>query len=202
MPQPIKVQCNLKESPDIFLERQELSAHICAISFLFNHLDFLLGLLLAEVLGAKWEPALDMYLALRGAKEDALKAAVLKRLSEEDQKEFLKILDIYGDRAGERNSIVHGMWLLSDKHPDSLIHTETKHDYRMKLSVFAPTGGTTKRVNYIEPSGISVPARVPNYKVWDKDDFVDVEDRLKEAIKRLGEFKTHIRDLRKLSEHG
>lgn len=199
MPQPLHLQCSLEEGPQIFQERKDLAAHIAAISALFNHLDFLLGLLLAEILGAQWEPALDMYMVLRGAKEEALEAAAMKRLSETDQQVLLNIVRLYRERARERNSVVHGMWFISDKYPDGLIHTEASHYYRTRLSVFAPKEGTL-RFNYLHPSGISVPARVPHYRLWKKGDFAEVEARINEAITELGNFKTHIRESRQPSQ--
>src|SRR5215469_646110 len=193
MPQPIQIQCSLYEGYEIFQQRQELAAHIVSISALFNHLDFLLGLLLAEILGAKWEPALDMYLALRGAKEDALKAAALKRLEEKDQDALEKLLDNFRNRAGERNTIVHGKWFISDKYPNSLISINTSQYFKMLLKVLSPGVGF-RRLDYLHPAGISVPANHPYYLVWNKDDFVDVENRLKDSIEELGKFKTQIRD--------
>lgn len=196
MPQPIKIQCSLFEGPEIFFKRQELAAHMASISALFNHLDFLLGLLLSEILGAQWEPALDMYLALRGAKEDALRAAALKRLGKNDQDDLETILNTYKARAAERNPIIHGIWFISDKYPNSLIHMNATRWHEMKLSVFAPREGR-QASDYLQPAGISVPAGVPHYLVWNEEDFVSVEKRLHDAIDELGKFKTHIRNLKK-----
>jgi fructose-1,6-bisphosphatase/sedoheptulose 1,7-bisphosphatase-like protein len=107
MPQPITRLRMRSSTPEIILDRPELAAHIAYIAVLYAHLDLGLGMLLAEILGAEFQPAIDMFLALRGGKEDAIKAAAIKRLTAEQFGKLEEILKLYKTRGGDRANLVH-----------------------------------------------------------------------------------------------
>lgn len=123
MPQPLPVKCHLNHETMVVHYRPDLAILIARVATTWTWVEEALGRLFVQVLGTHARTGLMMYQALSStaAQKAVLRAAAADRLTPEMQQKLEAALKDFQSAARRRNAIVHGLWRLSDDHPDALV---------------------------------------------------------------------------------
>jgi hypothetical protein len=120
-----------------------LAEFVGRIAINWSGVEVQLSLVLGSMLGVENSAAVAVFLSLRNhrAQRDGLRAAADKTLNDEDREILEAILARHEELDGQRNSVVHGIWGLSEATPDGIIwSSQQSHanmlitDYRMSIT--------------------------------------------------------------------
>lgn len=106
------------------------------IAINWSGVEVQLSLVLGSMLGVENAAAVAVFLSLRNhrAQRDALVAAGDKTLSDEDREILEAILARHEELDGQRNSVVHGIWGLSEATPDGIIWSSQQSHANMLIT--------------------------------------------------------------------
>jgi hypothetical protein len=92
-----------------------------------------LGILLTDMLGTDAKLGLAIFFAMRteGPQREVIKATAEQRLPPEMAAKVVKFVTDLRDRTKGRNAVAHGIWGLSDKHPDELVWMDLETTVRV-----------------------------------------------------------------------
>lgn len=193
MPQPLQPPYDVTfGSYDALRARPELAAEIGIIIAMWAEIECGLGLLLARLMGADAETGITIYNVIRS---DAGKLEVLGQIAKERfggaYSEEVKLLsEKLRARSLERNRIAHGLWGISQAHPDALVHLEPKDKLRWRSAIYAsPTrlgGEEAPRVLSLQPQ----------LMIYNKRDFLEIQNRIEATAELLSTLRCKIPDHR------
>jgi hypothetical protein len=141
------------------------------------------GHLLATMLSFEAGAGLIMYHALTGtgAQRSVLNEVADKYLSAQFRDEFNSIMEETRRRAKERNTVIHGMWFTAKDIPDALILAPRNAITTLIGKVIHR--GAKARLAGVEASKGSL-SDFSEWRVYRERDFVAIEDRIGDLIKR------------------
>ena len=106
------------------------------IAINWSGVEVQLSLALGSMLGVENAAAVAVFLSLRNhrAQRDALRAAADKTLVGDDREIFDAILARHEELDGQRNSVVHGIWGVSEATPDGIIWSSQQSHANMLIT--------------------------------------------------------------------
>lgn len=191
MPQPFKGR-RLDSSLDAIMDRPELAAHVAYIAAIWSRIDITIGLLFSTIAGIEYRLGIDIYLALKSTRMDALMAIAETRIDDVRFAQLEILKKEIRDRAGERNTIVHGIWSSSVDEPEGLIHSGESENIELYAHMFRPD-------ELIDENDFEALPR-PRYMVYKRGDFEAIEERLLKLFEEINDFRMHVSILRQI--HG
>ena len=155
---------------EVLADRANLSIHIAIIASEWAAIEDVLGILLAEMLSSDPGPTTAAFYAINNlaSKCDVLRAVATHQLPDALQKELAEILATTRKRAKERATVVHGQWVVSPKHPKSLLLMPPTQKWRYGARP----------------------------KPYSKKTFKDIEERIRDLHSVVFEFTTRVAAVR------
>ena len=156
---------------EALLTKPRMAAYIGAVCVLWECIEEMWGVILAEALQADAKLGVDLYLALTGS---AAQGAVMTRAIEhavqdpELRAEFGVLLASERARAKERNRIVHGRWGVLPSRDDALVIGERN---------WLPKALATINHNYLKPNPAPLDIDYP-VTIWTEQDFKQTLQRM------------------------
>jgi hypothetical protein len=162
-------------------QRPTLAAAIGLITAMWADIEHELGLIMASILGIDAPLGIAIYLNLRseGPQHKVLKTAAKTRLPAKGAGEIVRFVESLPGRGKARNDIVHGLWGVSDKHPDHLIWL-SKSDSMQARSQDKRWVGTNIT---IKSTDIASMANRPRFMIYEERDFTNISTQLEEYLK-------------------
>jgi hypothetical protein len=176
-------------------QRPELAVLIARIAIGWSDTERRLGMLLVEMLGADARTGMKMYQALSGAasQKAVLRAVARDRLTAHGMDQLEQVLSEYKKVARQRNDVVHGVWEVSDTHPDALVWCDSA-DYLMSHGEFwagyRSHSDEHKRIEYLRDYKGEWPTRL----LYVESDFLDILDRMTDAARSIQSFTLAIHE--------
>lgn len=181
------------------LERPALGAMIACIASLGGTLEREFAGILTDVMEEHSKQALAMYLALSGsqARKSALLAAAKLRISEEDYTELIKLYKKIGNKAWERNIVIHGAWAIEESFPDALLLCDPGEYAQFEAAAFdlantPSVGGIGLADEYIFHQKLQA-IEYPAYTIYKREDFIDIIDKLAALLLLVHQFRSKLR---------
>jgi hypothetical protein len=133
MPQPYRSVAGdtITYGPHTLTERPDLALHIAIIASLWGTIDDRIARLFVPLIGNCYLTVTAMFFAVASlsARLDILKTAARVRASKELYAELDgSLVPEIRARARERVPIIHGLWGISERHPDALISSPSFHE--------------------------------------------------------------------------
>jgi hypothetical protein len=136
---------------------------------------------MASILGTDAPLGIAIYLNLRseGPQHNVLKTPTTTRLPAERAGEIVRFVKKLPERGKARNDIVHGLWGVSDKHPDDLIWLSQSDSLEARSQDRRWVGsGIT-----IQSSDMAAMTNKPRLMIYSESDFADISGQLDECLK-------------------
>lgn len=123
IPKPPATGIRITWNWNIASTQPELAALVAHAIAIWSLVEFTLGQIFVDILGAEIRPAFAMYSALNSerAKIDALTAAALSTLEGENRLLFQALMKIYESKGKQRHKFAHWIWAYCELTPDCLI---------------------------------------------------------------------------------
>lgn len=105
--------------------RPILAQRIASVTARWSEIEALQGSILAHLVQGDPAAAAALYTAMTNARAQRsalLAVAEARELGPEVLAELVAVIEQVSRRGKERNAIVHGLWGISDAHPDALVH--------------------------------------------------------------------------------
>jgi hypothetical protein len=115
---------------DCLIQRPHLAAIIAGCNDLWSNVELQLSLTLGAILNSNSPAAVGVYLSIQNsrAQRDALLAAAKLALNQRDLAVFECVLSLHKRYGDERNSLMHGIFGLTNEDPDILLwQSSAKH---------------------------------------------------------------------------
>jgi hypothetical protein len=166
-------------------------AHVGTILGMWAEVEFCLGRLLADFLGADARLGIAIFLALRAesAQREVLRVAAELKLPAEQARKLALFMGKLRDGSDERDKVAHGLWGFSQEYPDALLHQDPKasiHHQRLP-----PPGASLD-----QEDAARWEKDIPQVLIYRKADFEAIERRLAQRLNELFELTTEFRALR------
>ena len=157
-------------------QRPTLAAAIGAITAMWADIEHELGLIMASILGTDATLGIAIYLNLQSewAQRKVLRTAAESRLSAEDAAMIVRFSESLRDRGKERNNIVHGLWGVSNKHPQDLVWLSQRDSMQARSQDKRWVGTNIT----IKSSDIETMMNKPCFMIYCEHDFADIFTRL------------------------
>ncbi len=184
MPQPIHYShlISFDFSPEAILQRPELAAHVAGISAQWNEIEARTAAFLAALLGGEARTGISIFFAITndGAKRAAIDAISGLKLWPEQREEFQKILRAINERYGERNHAIHGAWGVSPLYPDALLWADIRETVLLHVELMDERNAPASKKLRLDFQ--------KKIRVWKKQDFTNIIERLKLEYSKLFDF--------------
>lgn len=127
---PLQIGASLIE------QSPKLAELVGRITINWSGVEVQLALTLGSMLGVDNAAAVAVFLSLRNhrAQRDALRAAADKSLVGDDLEIYDAILARHDELDGQRNSVVHGIWGISEATPDGIIWSSQQRHANMLIT--------------------------------------------------------------------
>jgi hypothetical protein len=187
MPQPVHYSqpIHFEFEPTSLLQRPQLAARIAMISAAWNDVEARIAAFLAALSGNEAQTVISIFLALRidSAKRSTIDTISVLKLSTTDHERFQEILKDLNKRYGERNTMVHGNWGVSEKYPNKLLWADIRDTTIMSANMMKLVGdqhAKERRAMLIEVQ--------KKFMVYGEADFIKISDRMIAAYDELRDF--------------
>lgn len=183
---------NWRFDPECIKQRPILAAHIGTIAAMWAQIETSLGNLLSKMLGTDAGVGTAMYLAIvsEQARTAALEAAAKEKLPSEFKEKFSALIKSLKSPRKKRNIVVHGLWAISDGHPDSLILIDSNKFIRMWSANHAVSASTKSEeiVAAIEKMTEAFKEHHSSVLEYRAGDFIRIEEDILQASQKIGKF--------------
>lgn len=181
MPQPFKLSGRIHVGPGSLNNFPKIAARIGMIAAHEEQIQLYMTLVLAAMLGHGRSAGLTMFNALSGStqRRSVIDAIAVDVLDPQDHKAFEAITKKMTTSRKNRNSVVHGIWAVTDGHFDKLLRIDPSD----QISHYVKTGVHPMR------DGIRDGLK---FWHWAEKDFIDVEKLCSEISDELIAFMLKI----------
>jgi hypothetical protein len=187
MPQPVHYShpIHFEFEPVSLLQRPQLAARIAMISATWNDIEARIAAFLAALSGNEAQTVISIFLALRidSAKRSAIDTISVLKLSTADHDRFQQVLKELNKRYGERNTMVHGNWGISEKYPNKLLWADIRDTTIMNTNMMKLVGD-----QHAKERRAMLVAVQKKFVVYGEEDFIKISDRMIVAYDELRDF--------------